>query len=190
MSPIIVALVDNLATSDLARFIIFLSAPDILAGTNAAIFESFSDNPVVASLDLPGWTYILAAAVGIVGSIGLTIRRYLRIPGVTTDPAATASKVETGVPRPTAVPALEVDHVARWYGNVVAVNDISFGLGPGVTGLLGPNGAGKSTLLHLMAGLLAPSAGAVRIHGETAWRSPRCTATLASCRSARLSRAT
>jgi ABC-2 type transport system ATP-binding protein len=91
---------------------------------------------------------------------------------VTTDPAATASKVETGVPRPTAVPALEVDHVARWYGNVVAVNDISFGLGPGVTGLLGPNGAGKSTLLHLMAGLLAPSAGAVRIHGETAWRRP------------------
>ena len=45
---------------------------------------------------------------------------------------------------------------SRWYGNVVAVNDISFALGPGVTGLLGPNGAGKSTLLHLMAGLLAP----------------------------------
>jgi ABC-2 type transport system ATP-binding protein len=69
-------------------------------------------------------------------------------------------------------PALEVEHVARWYGNVVAVNDISFALGPGVTGLLGPNGAGKSTLLHLMAGLLAPSAGAVRIHGDSAWRRP------------------
>jgi ABC-2 type transport system ATP-binding protein len=71
-----------------------------------------------------------------------------------------------------AIPALEVEHVARWYGNVVAVNDISFGLGPGVTGLLGPNGAGKSTLLHLMAGLLAPSAGAVRVHGQSAWRRP------------------
>ncbi len=70
------------------------------------------------------------------------------------------------------MPALEVEHIARWYGNVVAVNDISFGLGPGVTGLLGPNGAGKSTLLHLMAGLLAPSAGAVRVHGESAWRRP------------------
>jgi ABC-2 type transport system permease protein len=80
VSPIIIALVDNLATSDLARFIIFLSAPDVLAGTNAAIFEAFSDNPVVASLDLPRWTYMLAAAIGIVGSIGLTIRRYLRIP--------------------------------------------------------------------------------------------------------------
>jgi ABC-2 type transport system permease protein len=80
VSPIIVALVDGLASSDLARFIIFLSAPDVLAGTNAAIFESFSENPVVQSLNLPGWTYLLAAAIGIVGSIGLTIRRYLRIP--------------------------------------------------------------------------------------------------------------
>jgi len=70
------------------------------------------------------------------------------------------------------VPAIDVDHVSRWYGNVVAVNDISFALGPGVTGLLGPNGAGKSTLLHLMAGLLRPSAGTVRIEGETAWRRP------------------
>jgi ABC-2 type transport system ATP-binding protein len=69
-------------------------------------------------------------------------------------------------------PALAVDHVSRWYGNVVAVNDISFALGPGVTGLLGPNGAGKSTLLHLMAGLLRPSAGQVQVEGLTAWGRP------------------
>ena len=75
-------------------------------------------------------------------------------------------------PGPAVTPALEVDHVSRWYGNVVAVNDISFGLGPGVTGLLGPNGAGKSTLLHLMAGLLAPSAGRVLVEGASAWRRP------------------
>jgi ABC-2 type transport system ATP-binding protein len=75
-------------------------------------------------------------------------------------------------PAPAVAPALEVDHVSRWYGNVVAVNDISFGLGPGVTGLLGPNGAGKSTLLHLMAGLLAPSAGRVLVEGASAWRRP------------------
>jgi ABC-2 type transport system ATP-binding protein len=68
--------------------------------------------------------------------------------------------------------ALEVDHVSRWYGNVVAVNDISFALDAGVTGLLGPNGAGKSTLLHLVAGLLQPSAGTVLVEGKAAWRNP------------------
>jgi ABC-2 type transport system ATP-binding protein len=68
--------------------------------------------------------------------------------------------------------AIELDHVSRWYGNVVAVNDISFALGAGVTGLLGPNGAGKSTLLHMLAGLLRPSAGTVRVAGATAWRNP------------------
>jgi ABC-2 type transport system ATP-binding protein len=90
------------------------------------------------------------------------------------DPGAGAGPVPA-TPAPTTpavIPAIEVEHVARWYGNVVAVNDISFGLGPGVTGLLGPNGAGKSTLLHLMAGLLAPSAGAVRVHGQSTWRRP------------------
>jgi ABC-2 type transport system ATP-binding protein len=80
-----------------------------------------------------------------------------------------------GVPVPTVAPegVLAVDHVARWFGNVVAVNDISFGLGPGLTGLLGPNGAGKSTLLHLLAGLLEPSAGSVWIDGQRAWGNPR-----------------
>jgi ABC-2 type transport system ATP-binding protein len=78
------------------------------------------------------------------------------------------------VPVPSVPPegVLAVDHVARWFGNVVAVNDISFGLGPGLTGLLGPNGAGKSTLLHLLAGLLQPSAGSVWIDGQRAWGNP------------------
>jgi len=87
-------------------------------------------------------------------------------------PPATSTAPVAQAATPAATPALEVDHVSRWYGNVVAVNDISFALGPGVTGLLGPNGAGKSTLLHLMAGLLAPSAGRVLVEGEGAWRRP------------------
>jgi ABC-2 type transport system ATP-binding protein len=70
-------------------------------------------------------------------------------------------------------PAIEVDHASRWYGNVVAVNDVSFALGPGVTGLLGPNGAGKSTLLHLIAGLLAPSAGHIRVAGQATFGHPQ-----------------
>ncbi len=69
-------------------------------------------------------------------------------------------------------PAIVVDRVSRWYGNVVAVNDISCSLSAGVTGLLGPNGAGKTTLLHLMAGLLQPSAGSVTMAGVPAWRHP------------------
>lgn len=63
-------------------------------------------------------------------------------------------------------PAVEVRHLSRWYGNVVAVNDVSFVAGPGITALLGPNGAGKSTLVHLVAGLLEPSSGEVRVLGE------------------------
>ena len=62
--------------------------------------------------------------------------------------------------------------VSRWYGNVVAVNDVTFEVGPGITGLLGPNGAGKTTLLHMMAGFLAPSAGDVKLDDTPTWRHP------------------
>ncbi len=65
---------------------------------------------------------------------------------------------------------LEIAGVSRWFGNVVAVNDVTMTIGPGVTGLLGPNGAGKSTLISMMAGFLAPSSGAVTLDGEPTWR--------------------
>ncbi len=67
---------------------------------------------------------------------------------------------------------IELRNVSRWYGNVVAVNDITMTIGPGVTGLLGPNGAGKTTLLNLMAGFLAPSRGELTVDGASAWRNP------------------
>ena len=77
--PIIVAIIASQTSQDLARAIILFSPADILDGTNAAIFGSIPDSPVVASVDLPGWAYVAAAAIGIVATIGLTVRRYLRI---------------------------------------------------------------------------------------------------------------
>jgi ABC-2 type transport system ATP-binding protein len=68
--------------------------------------------------------------------------------------------------------SIELTNVSRWYGNVVAVNDITMSIGPGVTGLLGPNGAGKSTLLHMMAGFLPPSRGELTIDGAPSWKNP------------------
>ena len=65
---------------------------------------------------------------------------------------------------------LVLDRVSRWYGNVVAVNDVSMTIAPGVTGLLGPNGAGKSTLIHMLGGFLAPSGGSILLDGEPVWR--------------------
>jgi ABC-2 type transport system ATP-binding protein len=67
---------------------------------------------------------------------------------------------------------IEFRNVSRWYGNVVAVNDITMDIGPGVTGLLGPNGAGKSTILHMIAGFLAPSKGTLTLDGAATWRNP------------------
>ncbi|MFD6755664.1 MULTISPECIES: ABC transporter ATP-binding protein [Micromonospora] len=78
----------------------------------------------------------------------------------------------TSSPAPTTTSTLDLAGVSRWYGNVVAVNDVSMSLGPGVTGLLGPNGAGKTTLLHMMAGFLAPSRGQVTLDGLPTWRNP------------------
>ncbi|MEU6407606.1 ABC transporter ATP-binding protein [Microbispora sp. NPDC046933] len=75
----------------------------------------------------------------------------------------------TSSPVTTRQGVLELAQVSRWYGNVVAVNDVTMTIGPGVTGLLGPNGAGKSTLLHMMAGFLAPSSGTATLDGLPIW---------------------
>jgi ABC-2 type transport system ATP-binding protein len=61
------------------------------------------------------------------------------------------------------VTTIVLDGVSRWFGDRVAVADVSFTAGPGVTGLLGHNGAGKTTALRLVAGFTSPSRGRVRV---------------------------
>ena len=68
--------------------------------------------------------------------------------------------------------AIAFIRASRWYGPVIALNDVTVSIGPGVTGLLGPNGAGKSTFLKLAAGQLRPSQGEVSVLGRAAWGSP------------------
>ena len=79
--PIIVALlVSGMFSNDtLARVVILFSPGDILDGANAAIFEHVVVESAIAKVDLPGWLYVAAALVGIAGTVGLTLRRYLRI---------------------------------------------------------------------------------------------------------------
>jgi ABC-2 type transport system ATP-binding protein len=72
-------------------------------------------------------------------------------------------------PSTAVAPLTEFTAVSKWYGPVIAVNDVTLDLGPGVTGLVGPNGAGKSTLIKLLTGQLRPSLGCLRVRGVNAW---------------------
>ncbi len=64
---------------------------------------------------------------------------------------------------------IEARNLSKWYGQVIAVNKVSFAAAPGVIGLLGPNGAGKSTLMKLITGQLRASQGEVTMFGERIW---------------------
>ena|SRR5437764_967388 len=78
---------------------------------------------------------------------------------------------------------LEVRHVTRRFGGLVANHDVSIQIEPGeLVGLIGPNGAGKSTLFNLIAGVMRPSAGSIRFEGEDVTKLPateRCARGLA-----------
>jgi len=61
---------------------------------------------------------------------------------------------------------VEVSDASVWFGQKVALSELSCSFGPGVTGLLGPNGAGKSTLMRAITGLIGVNAGRVRVEGK------------------------
>ncbi len=74
----------------------------------------------------------------------------------------------------TDTPLVSVLHVSRHYGQLQAVQDVSFSLQKGeVLGFLGPNGAGKSTTMQIITGNLAPSAGRVHIAGQDLLEQPK-----------------
>ncbi len=69
---------------------------------------------------------------------------------------------------------VEIKHLSKHYGNVLAVDDISFVANPGeILGLLGPNGAGKSTTLNIITGYLSSSEGSVIVEGYDILEQPK-----------------
>lgn len=68
---------------------------------------------------------------------------------------------------------ISVEHLTKYYGDFLAVDDISFEIEKGhVYGFLGPNGAGKSTTMNIMTGCLSATAGSVRIDGHDIFEEP------------------
>jgi ABC-2 type transport system ATP-binding protein len=64
------------------------------------------------------------------------------------------------------VAVIEVEHLSKRFGKVLAVDDVSFALEPGtITGFLGPNGAGKTTTLRMIVDLVRPTGGKARVLG-------------------------
>jgi ABC-2 type transport system ATP-binding protein len=65
-------------------------------------------------------------------------------------------------------PLLEAEHLTKHYGNVIALNDVSFTISDGITGILGENGAGKSTAIKIFLGLLRATSGVATVLGQNA----------------------
>lgn len=70
-----------------------------------------------------------------------------------------------------AAPLLEVENLTKRYGEVVALDGVTFGISEGITGLLGENGAGKSTAIRILLGLIPPTSGSATVLGRDASRS-------------------
>lgn len=92
------------------------------------------------------------------------------------DAAAESTITRTAIRRESAIdstrtrePLLLFEHVSKWYGSVLALNQITLELTGGITGLVGANGAGKSTLLRMANGQLKPTLGRVSVRGFDAW---------------------
>jgi ABC-2 type transport system ATP-binding protein len=82
-------------------------------------------------------------------------------------------EARVNAPTQTAVNAIEVEHLVKKFGELVAVNDINFEVRHGeIFGLLGPNGAGKTTLIRMMTTLTPPTSGTARVAGHDITKDP------------------
>jgi ABC-2 type transport system ATP-binding protein len=80
--------------------------------------------------------------------------------------SALGARYEADVSTPETLPMLSVRALAKRFGALMAVDDVSFEVRPGeIVGLVGPNGAGKTTIINMVLGVLEPSAGEIRIEG-------------------------
>jgi ABC-2 type transport system ATP-binding protein len=99
----------------------------------------------------------------------------VKVLSVDSEPAALQSRPGTddsalsAQPSPLTAPLLLFEHVSKWYGPVLGVNQVTLELRSGITGLVGANGSGKSTLLRLATGQLRPEMGRVTVAGHDAW---------------------
>jgi len=76
---------------------------------------------------------------------------------------------------------LEAARLNKWYGRVIALNDLTLSIDAGITGLLGPNGAGKTSFMRIAIGLMQDSSGTIRVLGERPWNNPRLAVRLGYC---------
>ncbi|MEL6686989.1 MAG: ATP-binding cassette domain-containing protein [Pseudomonadota bacterium] len=67
---------------------------------------------------------------------------------------------------------LEINNLTKTFGDLKALDNVSFDLGPGLFGLLGPNGAGKSTLMRTLATLQEPTSGTIKFNGTDITEDP------------------
>jgi ABC-2 type transport system ATP-binding protein len=84
-------------------------------------------------------------------------------------PIADAGSPGADAPGSVGEPLLLFEQASKWYGSVLALNQVTLELTGGITGLVGANGAGKSTLLRLATGQLRPTLGRVSVRGTDAW---------------------
>ncbi|MCP4443739.1 MAG: ABC transporter ATP-binding protein [Myxococcales bacterium] len=78
-------------------------------------------------------------------------------------------------------PVIDAKSLSKWYGPVLGVSEITWNVSGGVVGLLGPNGAGKSTFMKMVAGLMRPSRGSIKIFGDDPFSSTRARSRIAYC---------